>query len=266
MVSKRKPHENLPYRSTTSYREECRIPYRIDLAGGWLDQPSFSRLSPGPVLTLSLEPTMEFLDLAGMATSTRKKAIELWSTHLPPEHPEKLARVLFSYENPPGTEAVSGSQDSLGITLPGLNKLDYNGGYWPSGIASCDDASVLTWLEEHMCLMLVNQRRPGYDPYVGADVTPDKVRELADAARACWVAALRKDFPAFSRAFLASFEAQIAMMPSMMTAEVAETIAGRRDGVTAWKMVGAGGGGYMAFVAERLPCDGIRIRIRGKEW
>ncbi len=265
VVSERKPHENLPYRSTTSYREECRIPYRIDLAGGWLDQPAFSRLAPGPVLTLSIEPTMEFLDLAGMATSTRKKAIDLWSTHLPPESPEKLARVLFSYENPPGTQAVSGSQDALGMILPGLNKLDYAGNFWPSNIVSCDDESVLRWLEEHICLVFVAQRRPEYDPYPGADITRAKVKNLADAAEACWSAALRKDFAAFAQAFLASFEAQIAMLPSMMTNEVAETIAARRADAAAWKMVGAGGGGYMAFLSERLPHDGIRIRARRKE-
>ncbi len=40
VVSKRVPHADLPTRSTTSLREECRIPYRIDLAGGWLAQPS----------------------------------------------------------------------------------------------------------------------------------------------------------------------------------------------------------------------------------
>ena len=43
IVSKRLPQTNLPARSTTSLRKECRIPYRLDLAGGWLDQPFVSR-------------------------------------------------------------------------------------------------------------------------------------------------------------------------------------------------------------------------------
>ncbi|MFW9598605.1 MAG: adenylyltransferase/cytidyltransferase family protein, partial [Paludibacter sp.] len=38
VVSQRIPHANLPARSTTSLRKECLIPYRIDLAGGWMDQ------------------------------------------------------------------------------------------------------------------------------------------------------------------------------------------------------------------------------------
>ena len=33
------PAENLPPRSTTALRTICDIPYRLDLAGGWLDQP-----------------------------------------------------------------------------------------------------------------------------------------------------------------------------------------------------------------------------------
>ena len=35
----RTPHVGLKARSTTAIREESKIPYRLDLAGGWLDQP-----------------------------------------------------------------------------------------------------------------------------------------------------------------------------------------------------------------------------------
>jgi cytidyltransferase-like protein len=83
IVSKRIPHENLPIRSTTALHKECHIPYRIDIAGGWLDQPNVSALYPGSVLTVSIEPDYEFNDRSGMATSSRKKAIELWQVHIP---------------------------------------------------------------------------------------------------------------------------------------------------------------------------------------
>jgi cytidyltransferase-like protein len=103
VVLKRTPRDNLPARSTTSLRKECRIPYRLDLAGGWLDQPFVSRHAAGPVLTISIEPAMEFNERSGMASSTRRRAIELWQTDIPAGAPAKLAKVLFSYENPPGT-------------------------------------------------------------------------------------------------------------------------------------------------------------------
>ena len=47
VVSRRVPVSGLPPRSTTALRSECRIPYRLDLAGGWLDQPYVSNCWPG---------------------------------------------------------------------------------------------------------------------------------------------------------------------------------------------------------------------------
>ena len=78
-----------------------------------------------------------------MSTSSRKKAIELWQADIPEGDKEKLARTLFCFENPPGTKYVSGSQDSLGIVLPGLNRLYYNGDYWPESIESITDRDLL---------------------------------------------------------------------------------------------------------------------------
>ena len=54
-ILQREPHEGLLARSTTAYRSVYSMPYRIDLAGGWLDQPFVSIHNPGPVLTISLE-------------------------------------------------------------------------------------------------------------------------------------------------------------------------------------------------------------------
>jgi cytidyltransferase-like protein len=102
-VLKRIPHGDLPVRSTTALRTECTIPFRIDLAGGWLDQPFVSKYHPGPVLTVSIEPSIQFNERSGMASSTRRKAIELWRSEIPHADAEQLAKMLFSYENPPGT-------------------------------------------------------------------------------------------------------------------------------------------------------------------
>ena len=71
VVSRRVPVNGLPPRSTTALRSECRIPYRLDLAGGWLDQPYVSKFWPGAVLTISIEPDLEFNDRSGMSSSTR---------------------------------------------------------------------------------------------------------------------------------------------------------------------------------------------------
>jgi len=83
LVLKREPSSGLAARSTTSLRNINTIPYRIDVAGGWLDQPWVSGLYPGPVITISIEPTLDFNERSGMASSTRLHAIDLWGPKLP---------------------------------------------------------------------------------------------------------------------------------------------------------------------------------------
>ena len=266
VVSKRIPHGQLPVRSTTALRRECLIPYRIDLAGGWMDQPYVSKYHPGPVLTISIEPDYEFNDRSGMATSTRKKAIEMWQTDIPQGDLEKLAKTLFCFENPPGKVEISGSQDALGIVLPGLNKLDYDDNYWPYNITSVHDEDILKWIENHIYMIALSPRCNSYNVLQDTDITRAKVKKLADAAEQCWKAILEKDIQTFGSAFRASFEAQIAMFPNMVDNEILETLQQQKGNALGWKLSGAGGGGYMIFVAEYPEKSrGIKIRIRRKE-
>ena len=111
IILQREPYADLPARTTTALRAIHQIPFRIDIAGGWLDQPYVSKHYPGSVITISLEPTIQFNERSGMAASTRRAAIDLWGPRLPPGVPEKIAKILFCYDNPPGTEVISGSQD-----------------------------------------------------------------------------------------------------------------------------------------------------------
>jgi len=262
IISRRIPKEGLPTRSTTALRKECRIPYRIDLAGGWLDQPFVSRLYPGPVITICIEPDYEFNDRSGMSTSTRKAAMTLWQTDIPAGDREQLARILFSYENPPGTENISGSQDSLGIVMPGLNRHYYNGGYWPIEIQPANDNDVCDWLEEHLCLMPLPPRETGYNAFRETNLTTDNARALSEAAEQCWQAALSKDIDTFASAFVASFEAQRALFPNTINC-VQDVIDEYKQQAIGWKLCGAGGGGYLCFVLRHKDdMQGLRIRIR----
>jgi len=266
IVSKRIPHGQLPMRSTTALRRDCLIPYRIDIAGGWMDQPYVSKYHPGSVLTISIEPDYEFNDRSGMSTSTRKKAIEIWQTDIPQGDLEKLAKTLFCFENPPGKTEISGSQDSLGIVLPGLNKLDYDDNYWPCKITSVYDEDILRWIENHIYLIALSPRRNAYNVLDKTDITRAKVKNLADAAENCWRAILDKDILAFGSAFKASFEAQIAMFPNMVDDGILETLEQQKEDAVGWKLSGAGGGGYLIFVGENPEkVRGIKIRIRRKE-
>jgi cytidyltransferase-like protein len=265
LVLERDPQEGLPARSTTSLRQECQIPYRLDLAGGWLDQPFVSKHGAGPVLTISLEPTLEFNERSGMASSTRRRAVELWHTDLPKDDRHKLARMLFSYENPPGTVQFSGSQDSIGIVFPGLNRLDYRGAFWPVKITSVDNEDVLTWLEQHLRLVPLGPRKSGFDVFKGRRITPGRVRALADAADGCWRAILKRDLEAFGRHFRASFEAQVGLFPAMSSPKVRATLRQYAGSALGWKLSGAGGGGYLVLVTKNEMPGAIKLKIRRPE-
>jgi cytidyltransferase-like protein len=265
LVSKRLPHEHLPVRSTTALREECRIPYRIDLAGGWLDQPNVSALYPGPVLTISIEPDYDFNDRSGMSTSSRKKAIELWQIDIPAGDKETLARTLFCFENPPGTQYISGSQDSLGIVMPGLNRFTYSGDYWPSKIESVLDNDMLTWIEEHLWLVPLYPRYDDYDVLSKTNITREGAKRLGDAAVDCWNALIEKHPRKFGDAMTRSFEAQTAMYPNMVSEYILEVLDTYKSRVLGWKLSGAGGGGYLIFVSDKPIENAIQIRIRRGE-
>jgi galactokinase/mevalonate kinase-like predicted kinase len=95
-------------------------------------------------------------------------------------------------------------------------------------------------------------RRPGCSVVEGKDIIRPKVEALAAAASRCWDAILAFDLAVFAAAYKASFEAQVAIFPAMIQPGVQEVIAkySNTPGVLAWKMPGAGGGGYLACVVE----------------
>ncbi len=263
LVSKRIPQQGLPVRSTTALRQECRIPYRLDLAGGWLDQPFVSKYHPGPVITISVEPDYDFNDRSGMSSSTRKKAIQLWQTDIPEGDTELLAQTLFSFENPPGTQYVSGSQDAIGIVMPGINKLDYESGqYWPSKITPIRDNETIEFIEKHLWFITLSPRHESYDVFGGTQLNTENSMALAEAANQCWEAIWNKDLKAFGQAFRASFEAQIALFPNMVNEPIRQQIAEYGQSVLGWKLSGAGGGGYLVLVSDKPVENAIQIRIR----
>jgi cytidyltransferase-like protein len=264
IVLKRTPHAHLPVRSTTSLRNECSIPYRIDLAGGWLDQPYVGRYASGPVLTISIEPTIDFNERSGMASSTRRKAIELWHTDIPSGNREKLSKILFSYENPPGTKIIAGSQDSIGIVMPGLNKLDYHGEYWPTRISSVHDETVLSWLEDHLYLTTLGPREYDFDVLANTHINKKNAEALRLTSEKCWNAILQRDLKMFGQYFRDSFEAQIKMFPNMIFDDIPKIIHKYRNSACGWKLSGAGGGGYLIFISEKPMKGAMQIKIRRK--
>ncbi|MCQ2158121.1 MAG: adenylyltransferase/cytidyltransferase family protein, partial [Bacteroidales bacterium] len=274
VVLDRVPHSGLEARSSTELKKiSCELPTRLDLAGTWIDQPYVSCFHPGWAITISLEPGFEIRERCGLSTSTRNQIKRIWPYRLPEMDPETLARLVFCFENHPEREGghVSGAQDAIGICVPGLCRHYYDNHFWPEKIEVCRDGEVLDWLENHLCMVPMEPRQPGCSVVEGKDVTLPKVKALADAADDCWKAILDCDLDAFASAYKASFDAQTAMFPGMITPFGGQSVQPYIDkwsvvpGVLAWKMPGAGGGGYLALVVEdsatfcKEHSEGIRL-------
>lgn len=279
VVLERVPADGLKARSSSDIKKaladnsksepsggSCQIPTRLDLAGTWIDQPYVSCYHPGWALTISLEPTFEVRERCGLSTSTRNQIKRIWPVKLPNMDPETLARLVFCFENHPEREGghISGAQDSIGICVPGLARHYYDNHFWPEKIEVCNESSVLSWLEDHIVMIPLEPRRPGCSVVEGKDITPEKVESLAKAADDCWNAILAKDLDAFAASYRASFAAQIAMFPGMVNPTIRSSAApysvqpfidqySALDDVLAWKMPGAGGGGYLALVVKSAP-------------
>ena len=266
-VLERIPDAGLPARSTTEIRNSnnCQLPYRIDLAGTWIDQPYVSKFHPGWAITLSLEPIIEYNERCGMSTSTRNAAKKIWPYHLPLEKPEMLAEILFKFENTPGSKIISGAQDSIGICMPGLVRHYYDNAFWPKKFESVHDEKIINWLEDHLYMVLLWPREKGLDLLKETYINTENVKALANAAERCWEAIMNRNLESFASAFLDSFNAQVKMFPAMVNSEVQRAIDEYKDGALGWKLAGAGGGGYMILVSEKPIKGAMRIKVRRKE-
>ena len=238
------------------------LPNRIVLTDGFLDQPFVSRFHPGSSVMLSIEPTFEVAENSGMASSTRRTAIEIWDGQLPRGNPEKLAKILFCCDNPPGTKEITGSIDSIGLVYPGLVKANYAGEYWPQSIDHVLDEAILKFVEELIYLVPIAPRPADYSVLKDSNISKETVKTLAEASEACWRAILAQDAKAFGDSVTAAFDALVAIFPHMSNAHIVNVIEQYRDQALGWKVSGAGGGGYLLLVSEKPIEHGIRVVAR----
>jgi hypothetical protein len=250
-----------------------RIPYRMALAGGWIDQPFVSRINPSPpgsMVVVSLEPTFRFMDRCGMATSTREVARRLWGDCLPNGNPATMMRALYAAENS-GKPEPSGSQDMAGLIYPGVSRLDYDfaheGGCFPSHIESNRDPEIARWLERVVHLVPLAPRPDGYSPLGRKDLDRDWVRRLGQSGRKCFAAILGRDPKGLGESMNECMRCWEALLPHTIDHP---TITMDLRGVLscyqskyAGAMYSGCGGGYLYVVSE-VPVPGsssITIRL-----
>ena len=175
------------------------IPNRLQLAGGWIDQPFVSQHNPQPpgsMVVVQIEPDFRPMDRSGNASGTRAIAAQLWGGRLPPRPPEDLVRELYAAENK-GKAEPSGSQDMIGLIYPGVNRLDYdfaaNGGVFPTHIESLNRIRVGRWLSRVLHLLPVEPRPEGYSPLGEKHLDPKWVARLGQSGQNCFDAIRRMD-------------------------------------------------------------------------
>jgi cytidyltransferase-like protein len=261
-VLERIPEPGLPARASSSTKRELRFPYRICIAGGWMDQPWVSAIYPGTVVVAQLWPTIEFNDRSGMATSSRKVAVDIWGNEVPLANPIANARILFGAENPPGSKYISGSQDHIGLLNPGISRLYYEGEYWPSQIDSTRDKDLCDWLSNTIHLIPLEPRPIGYDPLKEKNLAIHNVKKLSDAGEQCWKSILQKDAAGLGESMTKTFLAWKEMLPYTVPDCVMKEMESKYFPHYLGAITSGSGGGYVVVASEEEVAGSLKIKVR----
>ena len=248
------------------------IPNRLQLAGGWIDQPFVSRHNPRPpgsMVVAQMEPDFRPMDRSGMASSTRAIAMKIWKGKLPNRPPEDLVRELYAAENE-GKAEPSGSQDMIGLVYPGVNRLDYDfgfeGGVFPAHIESCNSLKVARWLEKVLHLIAVEPRPEGYSPLGVKNLEPKWVARLGQSGRDCYDAIVKMDAPALGASLNLNMRCWETLLPQtvrhpVLRADLMPLLRAYQKQYLGVMYSGCGGG-YLIVVSNKPVPSAFRVNVR----
>lgn len=248
------------------------IPYRMAFAGGWIDQPFISKLNPevpGSMVVVQIEPTVRFMDRAGMATGTRKVATRLWNGRLPDRSPAQLVRELYAEENK-GLSDPSGSQDMVGLVYPGVSRLDFDfsheGGIFPRHIESNHDPEVARWIERVIHMIPVAQRPQGYNPLGIQNLDPKRIAALGQTGKDCYDALIGRDLKMLGDSMNRCMECWGQLLPHVVSHPtipvdllgILKCYQSRYPGA----MYSGCGGGYLYVVSDEPVPGAFQVKVR----
>ena len=248
------------------------IPHRLQLAGGWIDQPFVSRHNPKPpgsMVVVQIEPEFRPMDRAGIASGTRAIAMKIWKGRLPNRPPEELARELYELENE-GKAEPSGSQDMIGLVYPGVNRLDYDykiqGGVFPSHIESCRDSKVARWLSQVLHLIPVEPRPDGYSPLGIKNLDPKWIARLGRSGQNCYDAVVKMDAAALGASLNLTMRCWEAILPQvvrhpLLRLDLIPLLAAYQRQYHGAMYSGCGGG-YLIVVSNKAVPGAFRVSVR----
>jgi hypothetical protein len=248
------------------------IPNRLQLAGGWIDQPFVSQYNPKPpgsMVVVQIEPDFRPLDRSGIASGTRAVAMKLWQGKLPNRPCEALARELYEAENR-GKSEPSGSQDMIGLVYPGVNRLDYDfkvhGGVFPAHVESCNNVRVAQWLSKVLHLIPVEPRPDGYSPLGLKNLIPKWVAKLGQSGQACYHAIVNRDAAALGASLNLNMKCWETLLPHvvrhpLLRVELLPLLKAYQRQYPGAMYSGCGGG-YLIVVSKAPVPGAFKVNVR----
>jgi hypothetical protein len=248
------------------------LPNRLQLAGGWIDQPFVSQLNPRPpgaMVVVQIEPNFRPMDRSGLASGTRAVADRLWKGSLPKRPLDELVRELYEAENK-GKVEPSGSQDMIGLIYPGINRLDYdyaaNGGVFPTRIESLTSKRHARWLEKVLHLLPIEPRPPGYNPLGLKQLEPKWVECLGRSGMDCFDAIKKMDADALGASLNATMRCWENLLPHVVVHPLIrvdlKAILRIYQGCFPGAMFSGCGGGYLIVVSEKAVPGAFQVNVR----
>lgn len=221
------------------------------------------------MVVVQIEPTVEFMDRAGMATGTRRVMSQIWKDGIPDRPRAQLVRELYIDENKRLHEP-SGSQDMVGLIYPGVSRLDYDftheGGLFPRHIESNNDPKVAQWLERVIYVLPVAKRPEGYNPLGVKNLDPTIIRNLGQTGRDCFNAIVARDIKALGDSMNRCMTCWELLLPHVVRHPTIQTdlmgILKQHQLKYPGAMYSGCGGGYLYVVSEEPVPGAFQVRVR----
>ena len=172
------------------------------------------------------------------------------------------AKLLFGAENPPGSEYVSGSQDQIGLLVPGISRLDYNGSFWPENIENTNDQEICEWLSKVLNFVPLQPRPEGYNPLLRKNLEPDLIKRLGESGQNCYDAILEKNINKLGESMKETFLTWSEMLPYTVPGWVMKEVQTHYFPKYSGAITSGSGGGYIVFPSEKKIKGTIKVKIR----
>lgn len=248
------------------------IPNRLQLAGGWIDQPFVSRHNPKPfgsMVVVQIEPDFRPMDRSGIASGTRAVATRIWKNKLPNRPPAELVRELYAAENKNKAEP-SGSQDMIGLVYPGVNRLDYDfkfeGGIFPAHIESLNSPKPARWLEKVLHLLPIEPRPEGYRPLGLKNLEPKWIARLGESGKLCFDAIRQMNVNALGASFNETMLCWEKILPHVVThprlkVDLKKILHAYQKQFPGAMFSGCGGG-YLLVASKEKVSGAFQVKVR----